>query len=179
MDAHDRFERRSLRDVLIAQSVLSSELADELISSARETHEPFGAVVVDAGHLTAWDLAKTVATHYQLPYIPLGGFQYDRELDEGLPPSTLYQYQVVPVGRFGSVRSFAVIEPPSRDCINALKDVCGNNLFFFVGEVPDVQRILRENVKVVDTKADTSWQSIFDTGDQNVLHESDLLPEDD
>ncbi len=84
----------------------------------------------------------------------------------------------MPVGRFGAVRSFAVIEPPSRDCINALKDACGNNLFFFVGEVPEVQRLLRENVKVVDTKADTSWQSIFDTGDKNVLHETDLLPED-
>ena len=175
MDAHDRFERRSLRDVLIAQDVLSSELADELISSARETHEPFGAVVVDAGHMTAWDLAKTVATHYQMAYIPLAGFQYDKELGEGLPPATLYQYQVVPIGRFGVVRSFAVIEPPSRDCINALKDVCGNNLFFFVGEVPEVQRILRDNVKVVDTAADTSWQSIFDDGDKSVLHQGDVL----
>ena len=173
MDAHDRFERRSLRDVLLAQGVLSSELADELMSSARDTHEPFGAVVVDAGHLTAWDLAKVVATHYQLPYIPLSGFEYDRDLAEGLPPATLYQYLILPIGRFGRVRSFAVIEPPCRDCINALRDACQTDLFFFVAEAPEVQRLLRENVKVVDTKADTSWQNIFEAGNRNVLTESD------
>jgi hypothetical protein len=129
--------------------------------------------------MTAWDLAKTVAMHYQLPYIPLAGFQYDKELADGLPPATLYQYQVVPVGRFGEVRSFAVVEPPCRDCINTLKDHCGNSLFFFVGEVPEVQRILRENVKVVDTKADTSWQSIFDAADQSVVHQGGELPPDE
>ena len=80
MDAHDRFERRSLRDVLVAQGVLAEEVADELMTSARETNEPFGAVVLDAGHLTAWDLAKTVAAHYNLPCIPLTGFTFDKSL---------------------------------------------------------------------------------------------------
>src|SRR5687768_2686056 len=55
MDPHERPYRRSLRDVLTSQGVLTTEQADELISSARETHEPLGAVVVEAGYLTAWD----------------------------------------------------------------------------------------------------------------------------
>jgi len=174
MDVHNRFERRSLRDVLIAQGVLTAELADELMSSAREENEPFGAVVVEAGHMTAWDLAKAVTTHYQLPYLPLQGFHYDGELCEGIPAPVLYHYQVLPVGRFGKIRSFAVIEPPSRDCINELQEACGNSLFFFVGEAPEVQRLLNENIKVVDTQADTSWHTIFDVGDQNVLDDNPL-----
>ena len=177
MDVHNRFERRSLRDVLIAQGALTSELADELVSSAREENEPFGAVVVDAGHMTAWDLAKAIITHYQMPYLPLQGFQYDDELAEGLPTATLYQYNVLPVGHFGKVRSFAVIEPPSRDCINELQDACGNNLFFFVSEVSELQRLLNENVKVVDSKGDTSWTAVFDAGHQSVLSE-DVPTED-
>lgn len=181
MDVHTRFERRSLRDVLIAQGVLTAELADELMSSAREENEPFGAVVVEAGHMTAWDLAKAVITHYQMPYLPLQGFNYDAELSEGIPAPVLYHYQVLPVGRFGKIRSFAVIEPPSRDCINELQEACGNSLFFFVGEAPEVQRLLNENVKVVDTEADTSWHTIFDVGDQNVLEDSplDVIQEED
>ena len=177
MDVHNRFERRSLRDVLIAQGVLTAELADELISSAREENEPFGAVVVEAGHMTAWDLAKAIITHYQMPFLPLQGFHYDEELAEGLPTATLYQYNCLPVGRFGKVRSFAVGEPPSRDCIAELQEACGNNLFFFVSEVHEVQRLLGDNVKVVDTKADSSWQSVFDAGNQSVL--SDEGPSED
>jgi hypothetical protein len=170
MDPRNRFERRSLRDVLVAQTVLSEETADELMSSAREHNEPFGAVVVESGHLSAWDLAKMVATHYQMPYLPLPGYRWDRDLADGIPAATLYQFLVLPVGRFGKVRSFAVVEPPNRDCLSALQDACGSHLFFFVAEVNDLQRILRENVKVVDTASDTSWQSIFDEADQSVAH---------
>jgi len=171
MDAHNRFERRSLRDVLIAQGALSAELADELVSSAREENEPLGAVVVDAGHMTAWDLAKAIITHYQMPYLPLQGFQYDEELADGLPTATLYQHNILPVGRFGKVCSFAVVEPPSRDCINELQEACGNNLFFFVSEVQEVQRLLNDNVKVVDAKGDTSWTAVFDAGHESVMSE--------
>lgn len=171
MDVHNRFERRSLRDVLIAQGALSAELADELVSSAREENESFGAVVVEAGHMTAWDLAKAVITHYQMPYLPLGGFHFDRDLVAGLPTATLYQYNVLPIGRFGKAWSFAVIEPPSRDCISELQDACGNHLYFFVSEVQEVQRLLNENVKVVDSSGDTSWTAVFDAGEESLLKE--------
>lgn len=171
MDPHDRLFRRSLRDVLVEQGVLSQEQADELVESAYETNEPFGLVVVDAGYLTSYDLVKLVASKYQLPVMPLSGYDVDTELLESVPASTLYHYQIVPVGRFGQSWTFAVVEPPNRDCIDALRETCGNSLFFFVSEATDVQRVLSQNVKVVDAKGDDSWQSIFDSGDQRVHEE--------
>jgi|GEM_PF-2617797 len=168
MDPFDRFHRRSLRDVLVAQGVISNEQADELIDSARQTNEPLGAVVLEAGHLTAWDLTKTVATHYQMPVLPLIGFRFDKELAEGLPPSLLHQHQLLPVGRFGRTRSFAVIEPPSRELIEDLREVCGNSLFFFVADAQELLRTLREHIKVMDVAGDSAWQSLFDVADLNV-----------
>ena len=168
MDLHDRLFRRSLRDVLVDQGVLTQEQADELVESAYESNEPFGLVVVEAGYLTSYDLVKLISSKYQLPVLPLSGYQFDPALLENLSASTLYHYQVVPVGCFGSSWTFAVVEPPSRECIETLREACGSSLFFFVSEAPDVQRILSEHVKVVDAKADDSWQSIFDSGDQAV-----------
>jgi hypothetical protein len=169
MDPHERLYRRSLRDVLTAQGVVSAEQADELTSSARESHEPLGAVVVQAGYLTAWDLAKVVSANYQMPIIPLQGFKFDARLLEGLPPSILHQYSVFPVGRFGRVWSFAIGEPPVRDLVEALRAVCGSSIFFFVADCGEIQRLLKDNVKFVDAKKDSSWQSIFETGEQAVI----------
>lgn len=172
MDPYERFHRRSLRDVLVSQGVLTNEHADELIDAAHQANEPFATVVLDSGALTPWDLAKTVATHYQMPVLPLAGYRFEKSLAEGLPASVLYQHQVLPVGRFGKTWSFAVIEPPNRSTIEDLKQSCGHSMFFFVAEAPEVTRLLRENVKVVDVSADTAWQSIFDTAEQNVLSDS-------
>ena len=168
MDPFDRFHRRSLRDVLVAQGVISNEQADELIDSARQTNEPLGSVVLQAGHLTPWDLTKTVATHYQMPVLPLAGFRFDKHLAENLPPSLLHQHQVLPVGRFGRTWSFAVVEPPNRELIEDLRAACGSSLFFFVADANELLRTLREHVKVMDVASDSGWQSIFDVADQNV-----------
>src|SRR5262245_55289084 len=176
MDPFERFHRRSLRDVLIQQGVLNAEQADELIDAAHQANEPFSTVLLDAGSLTAWDLAKTVAAHYQMPVLPLTGYRYDKALAEGLPASLLYQHQVLPVGRFGRTWSFAVVEPPNREVIEDLKQVCGASMFFFVSEAPELQRLLRENVKVMDVASDTSWQSIFDEGAQKVAGGAKAVP---
>ena len=178
MDHFERFYRRTLRDVLVGQGVVAQQDADELQASASESNEPFGSVLVEAGQVTSWDLAKVVATHYQIPVLPLSQYTWDTALFEGVSPTTLFQYQVVPVGRFGKTWSFSTVEPPSRECVKALQDQCGESIFFFVSEVTDVQKALQEHVKVVDVTADTSWQSIFDTGDRAVLEDTSVESEE-
>jgi hypothetical protein len=179
MDPFERFHRRSLRDILISQGVLTAEQADELVDAAHQSSEPFGKVLLDAGYLTAWDLAKAVATHYQMPVLPLSGYRYDKELAEALPASVLYQFQLLPVGRFGKTWTFAVVEPPPRDVIEVLREQCGSSLFFFVSDAAELSRLLRENVKVVDVTSDTSWQNIFDTADRNLNSVAAPAPKED
>jgi hypothetical protein len=168
MDPHERFHRRNLRDTLVSQGVLNPEQAEELAAAAQEGHEAFGSIVVDAGYLSSWDLAKTLAASYQMPVLPLVGYEFDRKLLEGLSPTILHQYRVLPIGRFGRAWSFAVVEPPSRELVETLRSACGNSIFFFAAEVTDVLRLLKEHVKVVDAAKDTAWQSIFDSGEQAV-----------
>ena len=172
MDRHERFYRRSLRDVLVGQGVLTAEAADELAESAYEAGEPFGFAVVDAGHLTAWDLTKTVANSYQMPVLPLKGYDYDADMLDGMSAATLYQYQVLPVGRFGRSWSFAVSEPPSRECVAALKEAFGGALFFFVSDAELIKEMVSEHIKVVDATSDKSWQSMFDTADEAIKTEN-------
>ena len=171
MDRHERFYRRSLRDVLVGQGVLTAELADELAESAYEAGESFGFAVVDAGHLTAWDLTKLVAGSYQMPVLPLAGYDYDASMLDGMSAATLYQHQVLPVGRFGRSWSFAVAEPPSRECVTALKEAFGSALFFFVSDAEQVKTMVSEHVKVVDAASDKAWQSMFDDADAAIKTE--------
>ena len=175
MDRFDRFYRRSLRDVLVDQGAVTPEEADELAVSAYEANETFGHAVVDAGHLTSWELAKVVGSVYQMPVLPLSVFDFDADLLDGVSAATLLQYQVLPVGRFGKAWSFAVVEPPNKECVAALREVCGSGIFFFVAEAETLQKLLTEHVKVVDSTGDRKWQSIFDVGDQRV--KDDNVPE--
>lgn len=174
MDRHERFYRRSLRDVLVGQEVLTAELADELAESAYEAGESFGFAVVDAGHMTAWDLTKVVAHSYQMPVLPLQGYDYDPAMLDGISAARLYQYQVLPVGRFGRSWSFAVAEPPSRECVAALREAFGNALFFFVADAELVKEMVSQNIKVVDAKSDRGWQSLFDTADAAIQTDDEV-----
>ncbi len=168
MDRYERFYRRSLRDVLVGQGVLSAEQADELAESAYQANEAFAYAVVDAGHLSPWELAKVIAGHYQMPVLPLVGYDYDETILDGMSAATLFQYQVLPVGRFGRSWSFAVAEPPTRECIGALKEAFGSALFFFAADAEAVKEMISEHVKVVDAASDQGWQSMFDDADESI-----------
>jgi hypothetical protein len=171
VDPMDRFLLRPLDDVLVAEGVLSREKADELLESAKGSGETFASVIIEAGFMTAWDLAKLVSTKYQLPVHPLTGYRFDRDLFEGIPASFMHRHQVLPVGRFGRTRTFAVVEPPDRAVIEELQSTCGSSLHFFVSEEPEVARVLRDTVKVVDTARDTTWQKLFDSAEQEIERE--------
>lgn len=167
MDPFDRFLRRPLDEVLVASGVLSRDRADELLESAKSSNETFAVVILDASVMTPWDLAKAVATHYQMPVQPLSGYRFDKDLFVGLKPTILHRHQVIPLGIFGRTRTFAVMEPPNRTLLDDLTAACGPNLFFFVSEGPEIAKVLRELVKVIDSN-DTSWQKLFDSAEQEV-----------
>ncbi len=171
MDPYERYYRRSLRETMVGQGVLTPEQADEFTEAAFESHEPFSTIVLDAGLLTEYELMKLVATHYQMPVIPLEGFEVDEDVLASIPASAIFQYRVFPLGRFGTTHTFAVVEPPSRECIAALRECCPGALFFFVGHGGQLQQLIAGHVKVVNADSDRSWESIFDAGEERVLGE--------
>ena len=168
-DPFDRFLRRPLEDVLVAQGVIPRERADEFLASATTGNVPFATIVLESGTMTAWDLARTVSLHYQMPVQPLSGYRFDKDLFAGVNPNVLHRYQALPLGVFGRTRTFAVVEPPSRALLDELTAACGASLFFFVAEGPEVGRALQEHVKVLDTESDGSWQKLFESAEQEVM----------
>lgn len=168
MDPFDRFTRHPLEEVLVGGGNLTRERADELAASARVTGEPFALVLLESGAMTAWDLAKTIATHYQMPIHPLVGYRFDERLLEGVEADIFHRHQIVPLGAFGRTRTFAVLSPPDRPLIDALTAAYGPSLFFFVAEGTDITRVLREHVKVLDAKKDSGWEKLFDAAENEI-----------
>jgi hypothetical protein len=171
VDPLDRFLRRPLSEVLVSQGVLAKEQVEQLTESAKAAGDSLGAAIIDSGALTAWDFARTVSTHYQMPVHPLVGYKLDKDFANGYPPDLLHRYQLVPLARFGHARTFAVLEPPNRALINDLQATLGHAtpLFFFVAPGDEIRRVLEEKVKIVDVAADSGWQNLFDSAEQEIL----------
>jgi hypothetical protein len=168
MDAFDRFLRRPLDEVLVTQTLMTREKADSLLKSATAAQEPFAKAVLDAGNLTSWDLARLVATHYQIPVQPLAGYKFEKSLFEGLRPEMLHRHQLVPLAVFGKTRTFAVLEPPRKELADELTKTCGTSLFFFAAEGPEIARALRDHVQLVDAASDLGWHKLFDSAEAEV-----------
>lgn len=168
MDPFERFTRHPLDEVLVGEGVLTRERAAELVASARQTGVPLATVLLESATMTAWDLAKTIATQYQMPVHPLSGYRFAPELLEGVEAGIFHRHHIVPLGVFGRTRTFAVFEPPTRELIDELTGAYGSSLFFFVAEGPEIERVLREQVKVLDVEKDGGWAKLFDAGDEKV-----------
>lgn len=173
MDPYEKFLRRPLDEVLVAQGVLARETADQLLESAAAASEPFATAVLDAGAVTPWDLARLVAVHYQVPVHPLTGYKFGKELFEGARADLMHRYQFVPVGVFGTTRTFALLEPPPRPLVEEMRVAYGESVFFFVAEATEIARVLSSEVKVVDAEADRGWQKLFDSAEAEIARSGD------
>jgi hypothetical protein len=171
MDPLDRFLRRPLPEVLVSQGILAKDQVDALVESAKASGDSLGAAVIDAGVLTPWDFARTIAIHYQMPVHPLAGYKFDRDFAVGYPPDLLHRHQIIPLARFGRTRTFAVMEPPTRAMVSDLQQTVGHAtpIFFFVAPGDEIRRVLDDKVKLMDPSGDPGWQSIFDSAEQEVL----------
>lgn len=168
MDPFDRFTRHPLEEVLVGEGTLTRTRADELLASAQATGEPFGLVLLESGTMTPWDLAKTIANHYQMPVHPLTGYRFDPSLLDGVDAGIFHHHHVIPLGAFGRTRTFAVLQPPDRALIDELTAAYGASLFFFVADGTEIGRILREHVKVIDTDKDSGWSKLFDAAEEGI-----------
>ena len=90
---------------------------------------------------------------------------------ETVPATLLYQHQVLPLGSFGQSWTWACATPPTKDLIDSLREHCGPSHFFFVGDMTVIQRMLQDNVRVLDVTADDAWTGVFDAGEEAVREE--------
>ena len=179
-----------LAEILTERSTVPSEVITDALYSQDQSGEPFAQVLVGAGHLTEWDLAKLVTEHFNLPFLMAGNYQISEDAKQRLPKETLFEHTIVPLDAFGDIVTVAMPVMLSFEAIAKIQKDHDCDLFPYVGLISENKKVLSDLYKdypewlagaakrreqaasaranqAVPT-SDNDWMSIFDAGDEAI-----------
>ena len=68
----EKLTRKRLGEILVDEGLISKAQIADAEREEKRTGESLGSILVEASYITDWDLAKAVATQYQLPFVQVG-----------------------------------------------------------------------------------------------------------
>tara|TARA_R110002072_G_scaffold302499_1_gene485925 strand:- start:95509 stop:96102 length:594 start_codon:yes stop_codon:yes gene_type:complete len=178
-----------LAEILTERDVVSSEIITDALYSQDKNGEPFVQVLVGAGHITEWDLAKIVTENFNLPFLMAGNYSISDEAKERFPKETLFKYTMVPLDTFGDIVTVAMPVMLSFEDISKIQKEHNCDLFPYVGLITENQKVLTDmhkdypvwvkedqerreaeamKRKAAPKKEAGDWMSIFDAGDEAI-----------
>ncbi len=140
--------RKRLGGILMSDGRVTPEQVTEALEIQKDTGKMLGQVLVELGYITEFDLAKSLATQFQFPYINPSSYAMDRDVLELIPVETLYKYVFVPLDRFGNLLIVAMAGLLPEEMMQEIKKQTGCDLRIYIATARDVRAVLEKELPI-------------------------------
>ncbi len=143
-----RLGRKRLGSILMADGLVTPEQVTEALEIQKDTGRMLGQVLVALGYITEYDLAKSLATQFQFPYLNPGFYAIDRNVLELLSAEMMYKYVFIPLDKFGNQLIVAMAGLLNEDVIQEIKKKTGCDIRVYIATARDVRAVLEKEVPI-------------------------------
>lgn len=183
-----------LAELLSQKGTIPAEAITDALYAQDKLGEPFVQVLVNAGHITEWDLAKVVTENFQLPFLLASNYSVSDDAKKRLPKEVLFQNMLTPLDVFDNVVCVVMPVMTPYEALARIQKEHGCELFPYVGLVSESRKLLGEmfpdfpewfehekkrreaEARKAQERASKAggggrgadWMSIFDAGDQAI-----------
>jgi hypothetical protein len=140
--------RKRLGGILMSEGLITPEQVTEALEIQKDTGKMLGQVLVELGYITEYDLAKSLATQFQFPYINPAAYAIDRDILEMLPVDMLYKYVFIPLDKFGNLLIVAMAGLLPEELVHDIKKRTGCDLRVYIATARDVRAVLEKDLPI-------------------------------
>ena len=186
MKGMERITTVRLAEALSQSGAVPTEIITDALYQQDQTGIPFCEVLVDAGEVSEWDLAKVVVQHFQLPFMMASSVTIDENAVKSVDEDFLFEHRLLPIDLCGDTLSVSMPVLVPHKILSQVESKSGKTVFPYVGLAsenvkllfqifPEHTRDIERKVAAVDQAQEAdlggggAWESIFDVGDQEVL----------
>jgi hypothetical protein len=170
-----------LAEILSQEDVVATDKISDALFMHDQTGEPFTDIIISAGYVAEWDLARIVAEHFQLPFLLASTYQISRDALKLVPEDLLFQHNFLPLDVFDGLLTLTMPVLLSAETLDDIQKRTQMDVFPCVGLASENKKVLSElfpNRKPAPAKTAGSqagrnitggaWQSLFDVADERV-----------
>ena len=114
-------KRQKLGEILIRQKFIDEVKLSNALTVSKEENIPFGKALVKLRYIEEEQLARTIATQYDLPFFTLDRFSFEPELARLINFNYAQIHRIVPVSRHEKALTLAMAFPLNGDEVHAVE----------------------------------------------------------
>ncbi|PIU40285.1 MAG: hypothetical protein COT00_02505 [Candidatus Omnitrophica bacterium CG07_land_8_20_14_0_80_50_8] len=134
---------KKLGEILIDSKLITQQNLDRGLQVQKEKGGLLGQVLVSLGLVTEEAIAQALTAQYGFPFLPLGGYEIDKNVAKSIPENVAKQYGLVAVDRVGNVLTVAMSNPLNEQAVEDIEMVTHFKIQLFVSTATDINEAIK------------------------------------
>lgn len=139
--------QKQLGELLVESKLIKLEHLEEALKVQKEKGGLIGQILVSLGYTTEEAIAQALTAQYGFPYLPLGGYEIDREVAKLIPENVSRQYGAIAVDRVGGVLTVAMSNPLNSQAVEDIEMITRLKVQVFVSTATDINDAIKRCYK--------------------------------
>lgn len=115
-------KRRMLTDIFLKEKVINQQKLAQARQTSKKDDIPIEKALLKLGYIDEEQMARAVATQYDLPFISLMSLDLDHSLAQYISAIYAQKQMIVPISKIGNTLTLAMAVPLSTHVIRELED---------------------------------------------------------
>ncbi len=125
--------------------------------------------------IAAEEKTRKLAERYNVPYIDLSSYIFNRELVQSFPVDFLYRSDFIPMEEDENVMKIAVADPSNISIIDSIESFCGKKITVLAASQLGIHEALRKSETALQVLKDATEGYIVQVLDKNGLDQEDSI----
>lgn len=139
--------QQQLGELLIAGNLLTREQLEEALAVQKEKGGLIGQILVSLGHTSEEAIARALTMQYGFAYLPLAGYEIDRDVAAIIPEEVARRHGLIAVDRVGKVLTVAMSNPLNAKAVEEVENVSKLKIQVFISTSTDVHEAINRGYR--------------------------------
>src|SRR5688572_679581 len=123
---------RKLGEILLSRGLITQDQLGEALEVQKKGDRLIGEVLVELKYCTEESIAWALTVQYGFPYLPLAGYQVDREVIKLIPEEMAKKNDFIGIDKIGNVFTIAMADPLDQDVIDEIQKITNCTIQIFI-----------------------------------------------
>ena len=135
---------KKLGEILISRGLINAQQLDEALELQKKEGGLIGEVLTRLKYVTEEAIAWALTVQYGFPYLPLSGYEIDKEIITVIPHDFATENGVIGIDKIGSVLTIAMSNPLNFEAIQELEEKTRCKVQIFISTLTEVNEMIRK-----------------------------------
>ncbi len=135
---------KQLGQLLIEKDIITEKQLHHALSIQGEKGGLIGQILVSLGYASEEDIAQAITVQYGFPYLPLQGYEIDREVITLVSEQVARQFGLIPIDKIGDTLTIAMSNPLNMQAVEDVEMLTNCSAQVFVSTLSDLNEAINK-----------------------------------